>query len=76
MNESGGNFLKGLLEGDSEFRRIYEAHRNYEKKAAKLSKKIYLTAEEEVEEKRLKKMKLTQKDRMEEMVLRYQEARG
>ncbi|HLA50665.1 MAG TPA: DUF465 domain-containing protein [Thermodesulfobacteriota bacterium] len=73
MNESGGNFLKGLLEGDSEFRRIYEAHRNYEKKAAKLSKKIYLTAAEAVEEKRLKKMKLTQKDRMEEMVLRHRD---
>lgn len=73
MNESGGNFLKGLLEVDSEFRRIYEAHRNYEKRAAKLSKKIYLTAEEEVEEKRLKKMKLTQKDRMEEIVLRHRD---
>ena len=71
MNESGGNFLKGLLEGDSGFRSIYEAHRSYEKRVAKLNKRIYLTAEEEVEEKRLKKMKLTQKDRMEEMVLRH-----
>lgn len=73
MGTLNGDFLKRVLEGDSEFRRIYEIHRDYEKRAAKLSKKIYLTAEEEVEKKRLKKMKLMQKDRMEEIVLRYQD---
>lgn len=70
MNGLDGGFLKRLLEEDAEFRSIYDGHRSYEKRAAKLSKKIYLTAEEETEEKRLKKMKLGYKDRMEEIVNR------
>lgn len=68
MGTLNGDFLERLLKGDSEFRRIYEAHRSCEKKAAKLGKKPYLTLKEEIEEKRLKKMKLEHKDRMEEMV--------
>lgn len=68
MGTLDGDFLKRLLEGDLEFRRIYEAHKSCDKKAAKLGKKPYLTLAEEIEEKRLKKMKLECKDRMEEMV--------
>lgn len=73
MDTVDGNFLRRLLEGDSEFRRIYEAHKSCEKKAAKLGKKPHLTLEEEKEEKRLKKMKLEHKDKMEEMVLKYRQ---
>lgn len=68
MGTLDGDFLNRLLKGDLEFRRIYEAHRSCEKKAAKLGKKPYLTQEEETLEKRLKRMKLECKDRMEEMV--------
>lgn len=71
MSVLDGNFLKRLLERDAEFKRVYETHRDCEKRAAKLGKKIYLTREEEIEEKRLKKMKLEQKDKMEKMVLKY-----
>lgn len=70
MNTSEGDFLKRLLERNAEFRRIYEVHRDYEKRVAKLGKKIYVTKEEEIEEKRLKKMKLEHKDRMEDMALK------
>ncbi|HLA51608.1 MAG TPA: DUF465 domain-containing protein [Thermodesulfobacteriota bacterium] len=70
MEKVDGDFLRRLLEKDSEFRRIYEAHRDYEKRVAKLGKKIYVTKEEAIEEKRLKKMKLEHKDRMEEIVNR------
>lgn len=70
-----GDFLNGLLEGNSEFRRIYETHRDFEKRAAKLGKKPHLTREEEAEEKKLKKLKLLQKDRMERIVLKHREAR-
>lgn len=65
------SFLKRLLKEDAEFKNIYDLHKSCEKKASKLNKKNFLTAKEEVEEKRLKKMKLMQKDRMEEIVLRY-----
>ena len=71
MKALDGDFLRRLLERDAEFRRIYEAHRDCEKKAAKLGKKIYVTREEEIIEKKLKKMKLEQKDTMEEMAAKY-----
>jgi uncharacterized protein YdcH (DUF465 family) len=71
MKALDGDFLRRLLERDAEFRRIYEAHRDCEKKAAKLGKKIYVTREEEIIEKKLKKMKLEQKDKMEEMAAKY-----
>ena len=76
MNALGGGFLSRLLEKDAEFKGIYEAHRSYEKKVAKLGKRPHLTMEEELEKKRLQKLKLTHKDRMEEIISRYREVRG
>ena len=76
MNALGGGFLSRLLEKDAEFKGIYEAHRGYEKKVAKLGKRPHLTMEEELEKKRLQKLKLTHKDRMEEIISRYREVRG
>ncbi|MBI5048706.1 MAG: hypothetical protein HZB54_07155 [Deltaproteobacteria bacterium] len=78
MKALDGGFLRRLLERDAEFRRIYEVHMDCEKRAAKLGKKIYVTREEEIIEKKLKKMKLEQKDKLEEMISRSktQEARG
>jgi len=76
MNALGGGFLSRLLEKDAEFKGIYEAHRGYEKRVAKLGKRPHLTMEEELEKKRLQKLKLTHKDRMEEIISRYREARG
>jgi len=73
MEKVDGDFLRRLLQKNTEFRRIYEAHRDYEKRVANLGKKIYVTKEEEIEEKKLKKMKLEHKDRMEEMAARYSE---
>ena len=76
MNALGGGFLSRLLEKDAEFKGIYEAHRSYEKKVAKLGKRPHLTTEEELEKKKLQKLKLTHKDKMEEIISRYREARG
>lgn len=76
MNASSGGFLSRLLEKDAEFKGIYEAHRSYEKRVAKLGKRPHLTMEEELEKKKLQKLKLAHKDRMEEIASRYREARG
>ncbi len=42
-------------------------HRDHEARLEELKKKSWLTPEEEVEEKRLKKLKLRLKDQMEEL---------
>lgn len=55
--------IEGYLK-DPIIRKLYEEHRQLEKKLAKLEKKPFLTADEESEEHRLKKMKLAGKDQL------------
>ncbi len=54
-----------LADSDPEYRRLLEEHRKRVKRLEELSRKGWLTSEEEQEEKRLKKEKLQLKDQME-----------
>lgn len=67
--------VKRLLEEDDGFRKTYKAHKDFENKIARLEKKPHLTAEEMVEKKRLKKLKLSLKDEMEKVILSKQRMR-
>lgn len=60
-----------LMQTNEEFRRLVQEHCDYKKKLEALSSRIYLTPEEQVEEVRLKKIKLKLKDQMEEILNRY-----
>lgn len=60
-----------LKRENEEFRRLYQDHRDLDNQITELSRKHYLTPEEEVEEKRIKKEKLLLKDRIAEMVRQY-----
>lgn len=53
-----------LLAENEEFRQAFEEHRRLEEELKKLVQKEYLTPEEEVKEKQLKKRKLALKDQM------------
>ena len=53
-----------LMKTDEEFRRLAEQHAQYHKQLEALEAKPHLTPEEEMEEHRLKKLKLRLKDRM------------
>ncbi len=57
-----------LAQEDPEFRELYEAHQARERRLQELSRKAFLTTEEEQEEKRLKKEKLQLKDKMEALL--------
>jgi uncharacterized protein YdcH (DUF465 family) len=54
-----------MAEQDSEYRRLLEEHRKRVQRLEELTRKGWLTTEEEQEEKRLKKEKLQLKDQME-----------
>lgn len=56
--------VERLLEESDEFREAYEEHKAHRKVTEKLEKKHILTTEDEVELKRLKKIKLSLKDKM------------
>ena len=49
------------------FEELQESHQKYEQRIGELRKKAWLTPDEEIEEKRLKKLKLQIKDQMAQM---------
>lgn len=63
--------IKVLLESNEEFKKLYNEHFELEKKIAEFDSKHYLTPEEELERKRLQKIKLAGKDRMFQIIKEY-----
>jgi uncharacterized protein YdcH (DUF465 family) len=59
-----------LIATNDEYRRLAAEHSNYARKLDELESLPHLSAEEEMEEHRLKKIKLLLKDQMEEIVSR------
>ena len=66
MSES--EIIEKLLEEDEEFKTIYFEHRELDEVVNNLEKKESLTLDDEVEVRRLKKIKLSLKDRMESKI--------
>jgi uncharacterized protein len=64
-------FLKNENE---EFRKLSEEHRDLDGLLSEIDGKRYLTAEEEIERKRIQKQKLLKKDRMAELVREYKKS--
>ena len=63
-----------LARENEEYKKLGEEHNNFEKTLAELDKKVYLTQEEEIERKRIQKLKLSRKDRMAEIVRDYKKS--
>lgn len=63
MTES--DIIEKLLEGDEEFKRIYFQHRELDEVVKSLENKGSLSLDDEVEVRKLKKIKLSLKDQME-----------
>jgi len=60
-----------LIETNDEFRRLALEHSDYGKKLEGLAMRPFLTPEEQLEEVKLKKLKLRLKDQMEGILSRY-----
>jgi len=54
-----------LCQEDQEFKQLWNEHQEYDLRVTELEKLHYLTPEEEVELKRIKKLKLLHKDKIE-----------
>lgn len=63
-----------LSQKDEEFRKLDDEHHRHEQRLQELARKPYLTPEEELEEKRIKKEKLYLKDRMEAIARAWRES--
>ncbi|MGB9907622.1 MAG: DUF465 domain-containing protein [Candidatus Saccharicenans sp.] len=66
--------IKELLLKDNEaFRKIYQDHQECEQALSRLQAKTFLTEEDRLQEKLLKKKKLRLKDEMYRMILEFQQ---
>jgi uncharacterized protein YdcH (DUF465 family) len=60
-----------LMETDENFRQLSERHSEYDKILVELESKPHLSDEEQIEETRLKKLKLHAKDQMLQILSRH-----
>jgi len=74
MEKHEEEMIRTLIDRDAELRRYYEEHIELEKRLASLQHKHYLTPEEDLEKKRIQKVKLAGKDRIMEILGRYRGA--
>ncbi|HMB16718.1 MAG TPA: hypothetical protein VKN62_10415 [Pelovirga sp.] len=60
--------LQNLIDNNARFRMLYENHNLLEKQLQEFEKRAFLSAEEELEKNKVKKLKLIGKDEMETIV--------
>ena len=65
-----------LTVSNDEFQKLLRHHHEHERRLAELASKSFLSSDEEIEEKKLKKEKLHLKDRMEEIAREYKARAG
>jgi uncharacterized protein YdcH (DUF465 family) len=76
MERAEHEFIVSLLDKDPELKKYYDEHQALEKQLDEFHNKSHLTPLEEVEKKRLQKLKLAGKDKIMEILGRYRHGGG
>ena len=71
MTTDENALIEHLKQTNPEFRQLTEQHLQYERQLEEFNKLRYLTSEQEIEKKRVQKIKLRGKDRMAEILKEY-----
>ena len=71
MEKYEEELISQWIDRDPELKKHVEEHRSFEKQLEAYEKKPYLTTEEETQVKKLKKLKLRGKDRIEASLAQY-----
>lgn len=71
MEKYDEELISQWITKDQELKQYVEQHREFKRKLEELEKKPYLTTAEATERKKLKKLKLRGKDKIEEILSRY-----
>jgi len=71
MEKHEEELIRSLIHKDDELKRYYEEHLELERQLEAFQHKHYLTPEEDIEKKRLQKIKLAGKDRIMEILGRH-----
>jgi uncharacterized protein YdcH (DUF465 family) len=65
METNDEALIAKLIDDDPELKRLVEEHRDYENRLDEMNRRPYLSTEEDLERKRLRKAKLAGKDKIE-----------
>ena len=71
MEQREEELIRQHVNHDQELRALYEEHQQFKRRLESFRDKPYLTSDEEMEKKRIQKLKLAQKDRMMAILARY-----
>ncbi len=71
MTEIDQSLTQQLFEENPRFRTLHEQHLLYEKQLQELDDRVYLTPEDELDRKKIQKLKLAGKDEMEHLLREY-----
>lgn len=71
MEKRDEEFIISLLDKDAELKKCYLQHHELEQKLVEYQQKSHLTSAEELEKKKIQKLKLAAKDRVMEIVEKY-----
>jgi uncharacterized protein YdcH (DUF465 family) len=73
MEKNDQELIDQLMDRDPELKKYVEEHRDYEKLLEEFNRRPYLTAAETMERKRLQKLKLAGRDRIEQILAQYRQ---
>lgn len=73
MEKKDEELIKRLIKDDSILKKYWEEHLIFERQLEVYNSRIYLTPEEELEKKRIQKLKLVGRDRIEQILSRYRQ---
>ena len=73
MAENDMDLVQRLSEENPRFRKLHEQHLLFEKQLQEMDDRTYLTPEEDLERKKIQKLKLAGKDEMEAILRDYRQ---
>ena len=73
MEREDLELLQQLTDRDPELKKFWDEHLEYERQLEGFNRRPYLTAAETLERKRLQKLKLAGRDRMEQILAKYRQ---
>ncbi len=73
MERQDLEMIEAWKERDPELKRFVDQHEEYERQLEEFNRRPYLTAAESMERKRLQKLKLAGRDRIEQILAKYRQ---
>ncbi len=71
MEKRDLELIQKYFDVDAELKRYVQEHEEFERRLEELNRRLYLTPAEEVERKKIQKLKLAGRDRIEAILAKY-----